>query len=93
MNILTVNKPIMIFRYDGGDFVSYSCCISSRRLDESYCKKYVRVKFGKGISVPNRALIRVDDGFISTFGTDGYEQLVLVVTKFEVVENEDVKKD
>ena len=94
MSKLSIIGETMIFRkdheYSNGTFATYSTGISRKQEDGSYKNKYKEVKFRKGVSIPDKTIINIKDGFL-TFreymapGGDMKDVEYIMVLDFEIV--------
>lgn len=81
--------------WSGGTFKKYSVGINKKdRTTGEWLTVYQAVKFGKGVEVNNKALIRIKDSFPNMYkGKDGKVYLEWFIKDFEVLENGDAPAD
>ena len=80
------NRPDMIFKHEGKNGkVSYSMGISKKQQDGSNLKSYIPVTFKKGVEVPNKSLIIIEDGWMSTFQNNNKDMVnYIFINKFRI---------
>lgn len=77
---MKVIGEVTIFKNEQGN---YSTSISNKKEDGTYENMYISVQFKKGVVIPNKTKIDVDNGFLSFFKTkEGMPKVKLVITEF-----------
>lgn len=90
---ITSDKPEMIFRDDKGKYPRYSIGVSSKTPDGEWIKGYVPCKFKKGVEVENMTKILIKNSFYSVSKGEKYNFVSIMITDFEVVEEEKPSDD
>lgn len=90
---ITSDKPEMIFRDDKGKFPRYSIGVSSKTPEGDWIKGYVPCKFKKGVEVENMTKILIKNSFYSVSKGEKYNFVSIMITDFEVVEEEKSSDD
>lgn len=97
LNISTDEKGIKIYKQiksntNGQEYPIYSTQISNRDKHGNWKNAYVTVKFGTGVDVPNKSVIKVNKGFM-TFNpnvANGAKYPFAFISEFEIIkEGED----
>ena len=63
IKIITDDKPVNVWRYDGNGFPQYSIGISKKGDDGRWIREYQQVVFRKGVELANNELIFIHDAF------------------------------
>ena len=88
--VTTDEKGVKVFANEkesaNGKFMSYSVGVSSKNQNGEWVNGYISCRFKKGVSVPNKAKIKINKGFFvaSKSGEKSYTHLM--VTDFKVIE-------
>lgn len=90
---ITSDKPEMIFRDDKGKFPRYSIGVSSKTPEGDWIKGYVPCKFKKGVEVENMTKILIKNSFYSVSKGEKYNFVSIMITDFEVIEEEKSSDD
>ena len=86
IRITTDEKGLMIWRDDKGQYPNYSYSISRKNDEGNYENAYRQVRFKKGVDLPNKTLIQINDAFESfNVGKDGKKYPYLMITDFSVM--------
>ena len=63
IKIMTDDKPVQVWRYDGNGFPQYSIGISKKGDDGRWIRDYQQIVFRKGIELANNESIFIHDAF------------------------------
>ena len=63
IKIITDDKPVNVWRYDGNGFPQYSIGISKKGDDGKYIREYQQIVFRKGVELQNNERIYIFDAF------------------------------
>ena len=63
IKIITDDKPVQVWRYDGNGFPQYSIGISKKDDDGKYIREYQQIVFRKGVELQNNERIYIFDAF------------------------------
>lgn len=87
LTISTDKKGVMIFanahETDHGTFYTYNMGVSSKDKDGKYVNGYVPCRFKKGVSVPNKAKIQINNGFYVVNEVNDKKYVSVMITDFE----------
>lgn len=90
-NITTDDKNIMVLRKDGTskngkEYTLYSAKVSSKDSNGNWANVYLSLRFKKGTSLNNKAIIKINHAFPTVESYNGENKLGIFVLDFEVVE-------
>lgn len=73
---------------DNKDIVNYNTVISAKNANDRQIKCYLRVKFQKGIDIPNNTKIKILDAMIAfnPFVSQGEKYPYIFIKSYEIVE-------
>ena len=87
------DKGVMIFAKEQegekGKYMLYSAGVSSKDLNKEYVNGYISVRFKKGVNVPNKTKIKINNAFpvVTKSGERAY--VSWMITDFESLEKKD----
>ena len=63
IKIITDDRPVQVWRYDGNGFPQYSIGISKKGDDGKWIREYQQIVFRKGVELANNESIFIHDAF------------------------------
>ena len=92
LTVKTDDKGVRVYanEKDGayGKYTLYSLGISTRNKDGSWDNGYINCKFKKGISVPNKSKIKINNAFFTASKSGDKTYTNLMITDFDILEGE-----
>ena len=90
INLTTDDKGVKIYRKDkvtksGENFATYSLMVSSKSQDGNWINTFLDVIFKKGVSVNDRAEIKINNSFLVANEYNGQKYIKLMVMDFDVL--------
>lgn len=94
LTITTDDKGIKIYRSDkvskaGNNYTTYCIKVASKDKDGNWQNAFIDVSFKKGVSVNNKADIKIKNAFYTVNSFNGNNTLRLIITDFDVIGNGD----
>ena len=87
------DKGVRIFANEkegaNGKYTLYSIGISSKNSDGTWLNGYLNCRFKKGVSVPNKAKIKINSAFFCNSKSGSKVYTSLMITDFEILEGGD----
>ena len=90
-------KGVMIFakehESEKGKYTLYSMSVSSRDANNEYVNGYLNVRFKKGVSVPNKTKIKINNAFPVVSKSNDKTYVSFMITDFEILESNESKEE
>ena len=87
LKVTTDEKGVTVFanEKDGanGKYTLYSVGISSKNQNNEWVNGYINVRFKKGVSVPNKTKIKINNAFYTVTKSGDKAYTSLMITDFE----------
>lgn len=90
MNI--VSEKEMVFRNEHNGRVYHSIGLSKKLQDGTYEKGYMNCRFRKGVDVPNMTRIRITNGWIDFYNSQGKTVPTVFISEFDYLD-ENINND
>lgn len=92
MGITVTGDNIRIIRKDktsqaGNPYTTYCIKVSSKQQDDSWQSCFIDCAFKKGVSVNDKAVIKIKNSFFTVNSYNGNNKLRLMITDFEVIDS------
>ena len=91
LKVVTDGKPVTVYANEkeaknGGKFTTYSIAVSSKDKDGNWVNGYIDAQFKKGMEVPNKTKININNAFYLVTDYNGKKYLKLFVMDYTVAE-------
>ena len=87
MNITALKKALMVFRNDNNYGTSYQLSMSKRLQDGTYLNWYEDVRFRKDVSLEDRTMIYIKNGWRDAYKTKkGEIKKYFFIDEFETID-------
>lgn len=87
LKVTTDEKGITVFANEkegpNGKYTLYSVGVSSKNQNNEWVNGYINVRFKKGVSVPNKTKIKINNAFYTATKSGDKTYTSLMITDFE----------
>ena len=92
LKVITDGKPVTVYRQDktsnaGNAYTQYSIMISSKQSDDTWLNDFVECGFKKGVSIPNKTKIHINNSFFMISEYNGKKYKKLFISDYTIDEN------
>ena len=89
LKVITDGKPVTVYRQDktssaGNSYTQYSIMISSKQSDDTWLNDFVECGFKKGVNIPNKTKIHINNSFYMISEYNGKKYKKLFITDYTV---------
>ena len=97
LKIITDDKPVTVYRIDketqsGYKYSTYSLGVSSKNVDGSWLNGFIDCQFKKGVEVPNKSKIIINNSFYTVSEYNGRKFYKVFITDFAMAEENEQAK-
>lgn len=93
LTVKSDDKGVMVFanEKDGanGKYTLYSIGVSSKNQNNEWVSGFINVRFKKGVSVPNKTKIKINNAFYTVTKSGDKTYVSLMITDFDSLDNGD----
>lgn len=87
LTVKTDDKGVMVFanerETENGKYINYSVGVSSKNQNGEWVNGYVPVRFKKGVTVANKAKIKINNAFYTVMKNGDKTYVSLMITDFD----------
>lgn len=93
LTVKSDDKGVMVFANEkegaNGKYTLYSIGVSSKNSNNEWVSGFINVRFKKGVSVPNKTKIKINNAFYTVSKSNDRTYVSLMITDFDNLDGGD----